>query len=62
MKVSIKEILDNECWEAVADLKGINIHAINEGQLSEDDYIDMTLVEALQVGLLKNTLDGLLED
>ena len=40
-------------WENICNLQGINIWAVNEGLMDGDEEIELTIEEALKLGIIK---------
>lgn len=52
MKVTVRELMDLGLWIEVCDELGINEWAVNEGRMSSSEEVEMTLEQALAVGLV----------
>lgn len=48
-----REILDRGIWDEFCDLRGINVWAINEGLMDEEEEFVFTEAEALRIGLTR---------
>ena len=55
MKITIKasELIELGLWERYCDLWGINVWAVNEGQMASDEEIAMSEDEAKELGLIR---------
>ena len=49
--VTAREIMDKLCWDEFCELKGINLWAVNEGLMDEEDTFELTEEEAKKIGL-----------
>lgn len=56
--ITAREALDHYIWDDICDLKGINIWAINEGQMDSSEEITLTLDEARTLGLISKEADN----
>jgi len=50
--VTAKELMDKGLWESFCEKKGINLHAVNEGQMDSDERILLSNEEANELGLI----------
>ncbi len=49
--ITVEEVLDRCLWDKVCALKGINIWAVNEGMMELTEEIQLTPLEAEELGL-----------
>ena len=61
IKTTPREIIDQGCWLAFCDLKGINEYALNEGTMSDTEEFELTLEEAREIGLYSDSFEVLSE-
>lgn len=54
IKISVKELVHRGCFVDAFHMLGINEWALNEGQISHDEELELTLEQATELGLLKN--------
>ena len=52
MRITItgRELLDRDIWDKYCELEGMNIWAINEGLLDEDEKLDIPWNVAIKLG------------
>jgi hypothetical protein len=50
--LTAREILDRGIWDEFCDLRGINVWAINEGRMDEDEQFTFTEAEARKLGVV----------
>ncbi len=60
MKVLItgRELLDRGIWDRACDLLGLNVWAINEGQMSSAEELTLTEGQAQELGILPKSDDS----
>jgi len=51
--ITAREALDKGIWDALCDLKGIKVWAINEGMMDDTEEITLTEEEAETLGLIQ---------
>lgn len=50
--VTPRELMDRNCWDDACEILGINVWAVNEGQMASDEQITLTWNQAGRLGLL----------
>ncbi len=51
IKLTAREILDREIWEEFCELRDINVWAVNEGRMDDDEEFTFTEAEAKKLGI-----------
>ena len=51
--ITIKELFDKNLWTDTCRLIGMNEWAVNEGLVSKDEYIELTIEQAIELGLVQ---------
>jgi len=59
MKVLItgRELLDRGVWDQACDMLGMNVWAINEGQMDSTEELTLTEEQAQELGILPKATD-----
>lgn len=52
VSVTARELLDQGAWLKACELLGISEWAVNEGQMDGDDVVELTIDQAVTLGLV----------
>jgi hypothetical protein len=50
--ITAGEAIDSGIWGKLCNMRGINVYAVSEGLMNEDEKIVLTEKEAAQLGIL----------
>jgi len=51
--ITAEEAIDRGIWEDLAEMKGLNVWAVNQGQMDGDDEISLNAEEARKLGVIR---------
>ena len=52
IKITFGELLDRYVWDEYCIMTGLNEWCINEGMVTRDEYAELTIEQAKQLGLV----------
>lgn len=58
IRVDVRTLFDLNLWESACNTLGINVYAVNEGQLDKNDELTFTLTQAQDIGLITRRVRG----